>query len=130
VACATEPGATTPSCVATCQAASDCAVQGNPLGDASHFSCDAGHCRWLGCKSTADCTNALHSSRYACAKPEGSDTPFCLPTCTKASDCSIPGSKLNDASHYACETGVCKWLGCKTSAECSADLHTNKVVCE
>lgn len=129
-ACVAQPGAPAKTCVPTCQKAADCAIPGNPLSDANHMACNAGKCEWQGCKSTNDCTTSLHSSRFTCDKPAGATIPVCLPTCTKAADCTIPGSKLNDASHYACNAGKCEWLGCKSTTECATDLHTAKVVCE
>jgi len=67
VACETPPGAPAPTCVPTCRAASDCVVAGEgALGDLSHYACQAGRCQWLGCKSTAECVQALQSSKYVC----------------------------------------------------------------
>jgi len=130
VACAPVPGGDVSTCVATCQAAADCAVQGNPLADASHFACDDGKCEWLGCKSTNDCQTALQSNRFVCEKPQGAPTAMCVPTCATRADCAVPGSKLNDASHYACKAGRCAWLGCKSTTECAADLQVANIVCE
>lgn len=130
VTCVADQGSPVPTCIPTCQSAADCAVPGSPLSDASHMACNAGKCVWLGCKSTNDCATSLHSSRFVCDKPAGATTPVCMPTCQKAADCTVPGSKLNDASHYACNAGKCEWLGCKSTTECASDLHTAKVVCE
>lgn len=67
VACERTPGAPAPTCVPTCTAASDCAMGGQgPLGDSSHYACQAGRCEWLGCKSTAECVQALQSSKFVC----------------------------------------------------------------
>jgi hypothetical protein len=67
VACETPPGASAPTCVPTCTAASDCAAPGEgALGDANHYACHAGRCQWLGCKSTVECVQALQSSKYVC----------------------------------------------------------------
>jgi hypothetical protein len=130
VTCATTPGQDVPICVATCQSPADCAVAGNTLGDASHFACEAGQCRWTGCKSTSECAAALGTTKTTCGKPSGEATPICLPTCQKAADCAIPGTPMNDAGHFACKAGKCEWLGCKSTAECSAALHLANVVCE
>ncbi|APR85434.1 Hypothetical protein A7982_10783 [Minicystis rosea] len=130
VTCSAAPGEDVSSCIPTCQTAADCGVQGNALGDSSHFACNAGKCEWLGCKSTADCTGALQTTRVVCDKPAGSAIATCMPTCTKPADCAVPGSKLNDASHFACNAGKCEWLGCKTTAECTADFHVSNVICE
>jgi hypothetical protein len=130
VACAPVPGEDVSTCVPTCQTAADCAIPGNPLGDAAHFACNSGKCEWAGCTSTSDCTTALQSDRFACEKPEGALVPTCVPTCDTSADCAVPGSKLNDAGHFACKAHRCEWLGCKSTAECSADLHLSNVVCE
>lgn len=130
VTCAEAPGEKVPICVATCQTASDCAVSGSALGDAGHFACDAGHCRWTGCKSTSECTAALGNSKTICEKPRGGETPLCLPTCQTPADCAVPGSPLNDAGHFACNAGRCEWLGCRNDNECAAALRSTKVVCE
>jgi hypothetical protein len=67
VACEALPGAPAPTCVPTCTVPSDCVMAGRgALGDASHFACQAGTCQWLGCKSTAECVQALQSSKYVC----------------------------------------------------------------
>lgn len=130
VTCDTAPGNKVPTCQATCQTSADCAVSGNALGSAEHFTCDAGKCRWTGCKSTNECKTALGSTKTTCDTPDGAETPVCMPTCQKAADCAIPGSKLNDAGHFACQAGRCKWLGCRSTGECAADLQTTKVVCD
>ena len=46
------------TCRATCTTPSDCAVAGQPLGDASHFKCTGGMCEWTGCKSAQDCASS------------------------------------------------------------------------
>ncbi len=67
VTCVQPAGAPGKTCVPTCKAASDCASsQGGPLTDASHYACKGGTCEWLGCKSTAECTQVLQSIKYAC----------------------------------------------------------------
>jgi hypothetical protein len=66
VVCEEPAGAPAPMCEPTCTTAADCASPGQPLEDASHFACNAGRCAWLGCRSTADCTSALHTSHLVC----------------------------------------------------------------
>ncbi len=67
VSCEQPPGAPGRTCVPTCTTASDCgSPQGGPLGDSSHYACVAQRCQWLGCKSSAECTQALQSSHYVC----------------------------------------------------------------
>jgi hypothetical protein len=65
VACASVPGAEIKTCVPTCQTNMDCVVQGNSLGDATHWACNAGTCAWTGCTSTS--ASARTTSRPRCA---------------------------------------------------------------
>ena len=131
VACLKPDGAPMATCVPTCTAAADCAVPGSSLSDEGHFACKAGLCEWQGCKATSECATALHSSKYTCTKPEGADVATCLPTCTAAADCAVPGSgSLNDASHFACISGRCEWRGCRSTSECASNLHSDRYVCE
>lgn len=45
----------------------------------------------------------------------------CLPTCYAPSDCASPqGPAVFDAAHYACDSNVCRYLGCQSDAECAA----------
>jgi hypothetical protein len=134
--CQATPGGP-PSCAAACQTASDCAptgaqgAQGPAIEDASHFSCTAGACVWNGCRSTAECVAATHSNKVSCEQPSGAPAPTCVPTCTAATDCVIPGSgTLGDVHHYACKAGRCQWLGCRSTLECTTALSSSRYVCE
>src|SRR5512146_593833 len=95
------------TCRATCTAAADCAVPGEPLQDAAHFACNAGRCEGRGCQATDECTTALQTTKVTCATEPGATVATCLATCTAAADCAIPGSSLTDASHFACTDGKC-----------------------
>lgn len=128
--CAVAPGTNVPSCMRTCRSAKDCAVRGNPLGDAGHFACNEGKCEWRGCTSHSDCTTALRSSKFACEKEPDAPVPTCTPICSKAADCAIPGNTLQDARHFACNAGRCVWLGCQSHGECTTALRRDKLVCE
>jgi hypothetical protein len=120
------------TCTATCGSAADCGTPGDPLYDSSHFACTAGQCIWQGCRSAAECSAEAHGGNFVCQATASSPVPSCNPACQKAADCVPPGDTnvLDDASHYACTQGSCEWLGCKSTAECSSALHTNKVSCE
>lgn len=41
----------------------------------------------------------------------------CLPTCASPSDCATPAPAF-DADNYACDGGLCSYLGCHSDAEC------------
>jgi hypothetical protein len=123
-----------PSCAPACQKPSDCVPPGAPtpsLQDASHYTCAAGACVWTGCRSTSECVAATHDSQVSCEAAAGEPVRACVPTCKVATDCVVPGSgKLGDAHHYACQSGRCQWLGCKSTLECTTALSSSKYVCE
>jgi hypothetical protein len=118
------------TCQKTCRAAADCGTAGQPLQDASHYECNAGVCEWQGCKSTSDCASALGTNRVACVTAPGAQIATCVPACSTAADCAVQGSVLSDASHFACNAGVCEWEGCKSTTECTTALSTSHVACE
>jgi len=130
VACREEPGAPMKSCVPTCNAAADCAVPGSAMTDAAHFSCNEGTCAWRGCASNSECTSSLMSGRFVCERAAGAEIPSCQPTCNTAADCAVPGSAMTSANHFACVDKRCRWLGCKSTAECANELRVSNVVCE
>ena len=132
-ACQVAAGDTVPSCVPACRKASDCVAPGNTIamGDASHFICNAGACQWTGCQSTAECAASLRTNKVACQQLDGAPTKTCVPTCATAADCaSSQGGALTSASHYACKSGVCEWLGCQSTTECVQSLQSARVVCK
>jgi hypothetical protein len=118
------------SCHPTCTTAADCAIQGDPLSDAAHFSCDAGRCTWLGCKSAAECQSAGQNPKLTCATAPGDPAPSCVASCQTAADCAASGSSLADAAHFTCAAGKCTWNGCASAAECQSALGTSHVTCE
>jgi hypothetical protein len=67
VACQQPAGSPTRTCVPTCATANDCgSPNGGVLGNSGHYACVAQQCQWLGCKSSAECVQALQSSNYVC----------------------------------------------------------------
>ena len=85
----------------------------------------------IGMRAAAECSQAVHTSKVSCEEPHGAPAPTCVPTCTTASDCVIPGSgKLGDVHHYACRAGRCQWLGCRSTQECRTAMSSNSYVCE
>jgi hypothetical protein len=57
--------------------------------------------------------------------------PVCVPSCSVAADCaSGPAGSIIDANNYACDAGVCRWLGCLSTAECVATYGTQAWTCE
>jgi hypothetical protein len=132
--CKAEAPGQPPSCMSACQHPADCVPAGASvvgLNDASHFACNAGACEWLGCRSQAECVSATGTSQVACERPAGAPASTCVPTCSTASDCAMQGGgTLSDANHYACKSGRCQWLGCKSTAECRMALASSRYVCE
>jgi hypothetical protein len=120
------------SCHPTCSAASDCGAPGDPLYDPSHFACQAGLCEWLGCRSASECTSEAHGGTFLCQSAGGGAAAACVPACQAAADCVPPGNTtvLQDVHHFACNGGVCVWLGCASTAECATALNTTKVACD
>jgi hypothetical protein len=129
---ATTSNAPVLSCHPTCGTATDCGVPGDPLYDPSHFACQGGKCQWLGCRAASECATEAHGGTFLCQSEGGGAPPACIPSCQAASDCVPPGntSTLQDVHHFACNGGVCVWLGCASTGECSAALHTTKVACD
>ncbi|MCL4227933.1 MAG: hypothetical protein KJZ91_25995 [Myxococcales bacterium] len=110
-----------PVCVPTCGTAADCAT--GPAGsiiDADNYACDGGRCRWLGCRSTAECVATYGTQAWTCEAAFGAAVPTCWPTCTGVAQCANPQSPLLDADNYACDGGKCRWTGCNSTAECTA----------
>jgi len=121
-----------PTCQPTCSAAADCGTPGDPLYDPSHFACQAGRCQWLGCKAASECSSEAHGGTFLCKMATGATVPSCIPSCQSPADCVPPGNTnvLDNAGHFACNSGVCQWLGCASTAECSTALKTSKISCE
>lgn len=57
-------------------------------------------------------------------------TPYCLSTCTTPADCAFgePGT-ISDEDNYDCVDGVCKPLGCNSTAECVATFGDPNYAC-
>jgi len=59
----------------------------------------------------------------------GDTLAVCLPACAQAADCAIPSVPLYDASHYACNDGLCGWTGCQSNVECQSTFQTPDYAC-
>lgn len=46
--------------------------------------------------------------------------PVCQQLCSTPADCAPGGNALQDADNYACDGGVCRYVGCNGTAECDA----------
>ena len=118
------PPPPTPLCQRACTAPADCA-SGTALYDATHYACESGACRWLGCRGDPECAAAFGSSRYACRTVSG--LSLCVQTCAVAADCAT--SAAFDADNYACDAGACRYLGCNDDAECASTFTSDRYVC-
>ncbi len=119
-----------PYCQPACATPADCVIPGSPLYDAAHYECTAGVCVWQGCSSTAECQIAYPGLGYTCATAYGSAVPSCYPSCAVPANCAIAGSPLYDASHFACNGGVCEWQGCSSTADCEAQYPGLGYACD
>jgi hypothetical protein len=102
-------------CAPACTKVADCAGA-SPAFDADNYTCSKGACVYTGCNSDAEC--ATVGPQLVCSKAWGSSMAFCLPACKTATDCAQPRPYF-DASHYACDDGLCRYLGCASDAECT-----------
>lgn len=110
-----------PSCGYSCSSPSECTSPDAPqLFDASHYSCATGVCEYTGCKNTAECV-AVYGADYICASENGVPHKYCQTGCSAPADCvTAGGPAVADASHWACNAGLCDYTGCKNDAECVA----------
>lgn len=117
-------------CQKSCGVAADCAVPSVALYDASHYACEAGLCRWLGCSAGSagdgECRAAFSSSAFACRDVGG--LRQCVRTCGAPADCATP-SAAYDADNYACVAGLCEYRGCNDDAECASTFADARYVC-
>jgi hypothetical protein len=103
------------SCVTACQSVDDC-VLGVPIYDQDNWDCQNGACAYTGCTGDSECSSYAPGTECL---GDGSNPPQCLEPCTTADDCAL-GVPAYDASHYACDQGVCRYTGCVSDAECDA----------
>lgn len=113
----------TKTCVKKCSAPADCAVAGSAAYDADNWACEGGGCRWTGCNSDSECTSL---GAYVCRDMGGLKN--CVKSCTAPSDCATMSAAF-DADNYACESGVCRYTGCNTDAECKSSLMKTNYAC-
>ncbi len=106
-------------CAVGCSTSADCASppENGPYS-ADNYACDSGACRYAGCKSDTEC-RALGGS-YATAKCVNQDPwdALCQIGCATAADCASSDDGPYSAANYACESGACRYLGCRSDAEC------------
>jgi hypothetical protein len=113
-------------CRIGCAAPADCATAGVALYDASHYACEAGLCRWTGCRADDECRAVFMRADYACRDVGG--LAQCVQTCATATDCGS-GTAAFDGDNYECRGGVCTYTGCRDDVECAATFSSSRYVC-
>ncbi len=84
---------------------------------------------FVGCKSSPGTNPSAADGGDSQNMASGAQhPPACTIVCATAQDCSA-GAGLDDASHYQCIAGRCSWLGCKSKADCTANLQSENFVC-
>jgi hypothetical protein len=108
------------TCQQRCTLASDCS-NGSPATDANNYACTRGVCEYLGCRNDEECvaTFGAAGGDWRCVTPAGGGLPSCSEVCASPTDCASPSPAVDD-NNYACEAGVCRYLGCLNEPECMA----------
>lgn len=118
-------GVSFPFCRVACSSAADCA-QPSPAYDEDNYRCADGLCEYTGCRSDAECQAVFMSSGWVCR--ELGTLPVCQQACASAADCG-QGTAAFDDDNYACDGGVCRYVGCRDDAECAATFVDDRYVC-
>ncbi len=112
-----------PYCQPACTRASDCGV-GSPAWDADNYACAEGQCVYTGCRSDQECTES-YDRPFLCRETRLVWIPTCQQPCQRAADCvaaEMPAGAY-DQDNYACEGGVCLYVGCHSDEECEQSLR-------
>lgn len=112
-------------CQLACSAAADCG-SASAAFDADNYACEAGACRYLGCNSDAECADSFADPDTVCRDLAGLAT--CQSGCVSAADCATASAAF-DADNYACDAGVCRYLGCNDDAECASSFADARYGC-
>jgi hypothetical protein len=118
-----------PYCRQTCTTRSDCVTAGSGIADDDNYACEAGECRYLGCRSDQECQDTFLSSNWVCRSFSAALAAGCVQRCAAPADCGSP-APLVDEDNYACNQGACQWIGCRTSQECVDTFQAPGWVCE
>ena len=111
-----------PECRLRCTVAADCDTGNGTLYDADNWSCNAGACEETGCNTNQECIDYFKDPQKICTTEPGYSLKRCVTKCAVAADCVPFSGTLYDEDNWACNTGLCRYLGCKTSQEC-LDAH-------
>jgi hypothetical protein len=116
--CVTPTGGGIPTCSEVCGSAADCASP-SPAVDADNYACERGTCRYLGCRNDDECTATFGAAggAWRCTVLFAGGLPSCTEVCRTAADCASAAPSV-DADNYVCESGTCRYLGCRNDMEC------------
>jgi len=125
------------TCVHTCTAPKDCVTApGGAYGEAN-WSCESGACHYLGCKTDDECKTTFSAPNYVCRAlvfpgfegliPSGAKN--CVKSCTTEADCDS-ASPAYDKDNFVCDSGACRYIGCKNDKECQDSLSKPNYVCK
>ena len=110
-------------CAPRCQSVADClGPMPTPTPDEDNYACEAGACRYLGCKDTSECPDGGGVVSFVCAAQAADQVPVCALACTTPADCAL--SPMDSPDNYECIDG-----GCFTKPCTEADVCTNGLVC-
>jgi hypothetical protein len=113
-----------PTCVEQCASPADCASPA-PSVDEDNWACEASTCRYLGCASDAECNETFGATggSYRCV-PGFGGVRQCIEACSSPADCAS-GAPSVDEDNWACEAGLCRYLGCTGDGECQATFGSS-----
>ncbi len=125
-------------CTGGCTTAHDCSA-GTADQDDDNYRCEQGGCLYLGCLSDEECRLARAPEPSVC-RPAA--VPFfetqrpppinaCTRPCTVAtsSTACVGPVQAFDADNYVCAAGGCRYIGCRSDAECRDGIVTSPLVC-
>jgi hypothetical protein len=127
--CVATAGTTLRTCQKRCSTPSDCGSS-TPAYDADNYACTSGICEYRGCNSTAECAATISDPRIQCGRLPSWSFSACQYGCSTAADCAMPGAgPAFDADNYRCTSGICEFIGCHTSQECTSSFGNRPYVC-
>ncbi len=120
----------------SCSTAADCASNENALMDENNWKCKNGGCHYTGCTGDAECEEvyARTQKTYKCDKDSPYGVAQCVLACSTATDCDPYGTgsteNAYDFDNYKCESGYCRYIGCKNDSECEATMMDDSYACQ
>jgi len=125
--CRRTPQAVLPYCLQRCAGVADCAVD-LPAFDADNYACEDGVCVYTGCRTDDECSVTMRGDYVCHAFGEGG-LRACYERCERAADCAVENVGTSGEDNYACDEGVCRWLGCNDDLECEQTHRDPAYVC-